>query len=119
MEYKELVIKMHSLCYGVTDPSKIELSTGGLPKNILGLTTFEIREHDNIAIIQLNSKLRPTNTMIVGVLWHEICHATPWINNGKTDGHSSAFYRRLWSKPVYAFYSICAEFWFGLLDAFN
>ncbi len=124
--YKEL----EELCNGLTDHMRIEIEYRDREtmKNILGRTYFyglNYKRHpvnpDKVrnCVILLNEKIRCTECMQRGVLWHEVCHCIPWINEGRSDGHSSAFYRRLWSKPLCAFYSICAEFWFGLLDAFD
>lgn len=116
--YREL----EELCAGLTDHTNIEIEYRNRDemKNALGRTYFFDSESDgHICMILLNSKIACTECMQSGVLWHEICHCVPWINNGRTEGHSSAFYVRLWSKPIHAFYSLCAEYWFGLLDAFN
>lgn len=42
------------------------------------------------------------------VLWHEICHARNYIEDG-TAGHGITWIRRLWAKPAYAIGDLIAS----------
>lgn len=120
MNYLEMTMTIQKLSQPYTEPDAIKLAHYFIVEGkVLGRCVFYTEGDLRYVTISIAGKVARTEVLIKGVLWHEICHAIPWINNGKTDGHSSAFYRRLWSRPRYALLSLLAEFWFGLLDAFN
>lgn len=120
MDYMDMKSTIQELSRAYTDPDAIKLSHCFIPDGkTLGRCEFYTEDGLRYATISIAGKVARTEVLIKGVLWHEICHAIPWINNGKTDGHKLVFYCRLWSRPNYALLSLMAEFWFGLLDAFN
>lgn len=120
MNYMDMTLTIQELAQPYTDPDAIKLSHYFLDDGkVLGICEFYTEDGLRYATIRVAGKVARTEVLIKGVLWHEICHAIPWIETGHTDGHSSAFQRRLWSRPRYALLSLFAEFLFGLLDAFD
>ena len=76
-----------------------------LKDTILGETRFEYGSPRHARII-LQPKLMSYPNMEQAVLWHELCHAEPWIHKGITQGHSWPWVMRMLRLPTLAFYDL-------------
>ena len=72
-----------------------------LKDTVLGETRFEYGPPRH-ARITLQPRLGDYPAMEDAVLWHELCHAEPWVHEGKTQGHSWPWLVRLFKIPELA-----------------
>ena len=72
----------------------------------LGITTFS-KDHCDIF---LKAELTTSRFAFNGVLWHEFCHAEIWLKEGRTEGHTTPWVKRMLRKPIYIIGSIYAQF---------
>lgn len=76
-----------------------------LKNSVLGETRFEYGPPRHCQII-LQPRLMSYPTMNETVLWHELCHAEPWIHEGRTEGHSWPWVMRMLKLPTLALYDL-------------
>lgn len=89
-------------------PGTIEVYYEDLGRKLEGITYYS----KDLAKIYINNRFAEHEIAVTGVLWHEYCHAEKWLKDKTTDGHSSAWYKRLMRKPIYALYSFYATLLF-------
>ena len=77
---------------------------------LLGVTTFKTdKSKNNIAQIELKAHLMNYPFACKSVCWHEFCHAEVWVRDGYTDGHSTAWVKRMLRKPWYVIGCVYAQ----------
>lgn len=84
--------------YGV-DSSRISIDYGELDKNTLGLCSFMRLGSECHSLITISRRLKAYPLYTKATVWHEFCHAEVWVRDGYSDGHSTAFGKRLFRKP--------------------
>ena len=79
---------------------------------LLGITSYDyvFYHKKRIAKIEIKEYLRIHPFACKSVCWHEFCHAEVWIRDGYTDGHSTAWVKRMLRKPWYVIGCVYAQF---------
>lgn len=73
-----------------------------------GITYFE-GSKERSARILINESLLDMPLSLRASTWHEICHAEPWIKEGRTDGHGMEWLDRLFRHPFLALWNLTIE----------
>lgn len=61
-------------------------------------------DNQRYALIQVQACIPVDSITFEALLWHEFCHAEPWINLGTRDGHGPEWKKRLHRKRFLAFW---------------
>lgn len=78
---------------------------------LLGLTSFSYWEFNKIPVanIEIKEYLKDYPFAWQSIAWHEFCHAEPWVKYNITQGHSTAWVKRMLRKPWYVIGCIYAQ----------
>lgn len=106
----ELYDWLDEWCYNYDVPKGYIGATFMKLHKLLGVTSFSYNEEkDNIAQIEIKEYLRNYPFACKSVCWHEFCHAEVWVRDGYTDGHSTAWVKRMLRKPWYVIGCVYAQ----------
>jgi len=80
-------------------------------EGMLGYTTFRT----NLSELHINEKIFSSSFALDSILWHEFCHAEPWLKYGRTEGHSTEWYKRMIRKPLYCIGCAYAQIYYKVV----
>lgn len=109
MSISDLYKKLDYWEYDYCVPKEI-LADFTILKDKLGITKFYKYDNgDYWSYIYIKEYLKVHPFAYTSVLWHEFCHAEVWVRYGYTDGHSTAWVKRMLRKPWYVIGCIYAQ----------
>ena len=96
------------LCPGLAWVDNVTLRYAKM-NGLNGICYFQTQHNQHIATIQINDMLADMPISCKATVWHELCHAEPWIVEGHVDGHNCAWLNRLFRKPWLAIWNLTIE----------
>lgn len=86
---------------------------GQIPNGWLGVTWYAYDSNNQrMGKIATVDWFTGHNIALHAIAWHEFNHANEWVINGKADGHTTPWIKRVMRKP---FLFIFGEIWAGIL----